>query len=218
MQLADSSLPLPGPPPPSQKPRPPDGWRLGVASGNCDCSLAPRKAQAPVGPPPASLACPLPAICQPGRLLANLKGTWGGLGSGLLLRALFSGRLGRSSAGSSLLRPGRCVKAVASRVPPQSLQPASPGAARAVRTSLLFPVFSPLVVHPQAPLRKGPVRNPLTPAPQKSPGRPVFQGWRVLQGGQARFRAREMPSSVSQTRNPRPSSLHVLDKPNSGVI
>lgn len=212
LQLPDSSRLWPGPPRPSPKPRPPGGRRLGVASQNCARSLALRKA----APPPASLACPPPAICQPGRLSANLQGTWGGPGAGLLLRASFSGRLGWPNPRSSLLRPGRCVKAVASLVPPQSVQPAFP--ARPEKHGLACsPQSSVPPVHPPAPLGKGPVRTHLPCSPEE-PWRPVLRGWRALRGGQARFRAREMPSSVCQTCNPRPSSLHVLDKPKSRVI
>lgn len=97
---------------------PPDGRRLGVAFGNCNRSLAPRKAQAPAGPPPARLARPSPAICQPGRLPANLEGTWGGSGLGLLLRGFFPGGWGsRALAARSSGLVGD-VKAVASRGPP----------------------------------------------------------------------------------------------------
>lgn len=71
--------PLAAPAPTQLKAAPPDGRRLGVAFGNCDFSLAPRKAQAPAGPPPARQARPSPAICQPGRLSGNLEGTWVGL-------------------------------------------------------------------------------------------------------------------------------------------
>lgn len=60
-----------------------------MASQKCDLSLAPRKAQGQ-GPAPSQ---PCLVLCQIVSL-ANLKGTRGGSGAGLLLRAFFSGRLG----------------------------------------------------------------------------------------------------------------------------
>lgn len=96
LQLADSSAPLPRSSPTQSKAAPSSRAEIGRGVPKLRSLIGSDEGSAPPhpkGPPPASLACPLPAICQPGRLLANLKGTWGCSGAGLLLRAAFSGRL-----------------------------------------------------------------------------------------------------------------------------
>ncbi|XP_057605425.1 uncharacterized protein LOC130860903 [Hippopotamus amphibius kiboko] len=159
--------------------------------------------QTPVGPPPARPALPSPAIWAPPLAGAKLpapftpSGCLPRPGLARVLRLRLLGHLHPRASDRPPKQPRRVSSPQPSDSPPQSLVPS-------------YSILSPRLERAR--------REFAPPLPEKTPLPACVSGRRALRGGLAPFCARLVPSSISQTSNPRPSSLHVLEKPKSRVI